>query len=461
MGNWTDQGFVANSVSYYKSAIQQIFLDAFGSDFDLNDNLPQGVLIQRVAELFYGMDMDGVEAFARLNLNTMGGVFLDVVGTWRGISRVLGAPQTGVATVSCSANNFSPFTLQEGTVLTCVESGDTFTVSRISTIDTETSNISIAYTESGNSSAIVGNTMSVEGFPQIQNIEIISLIDGTDRESDISYRSRLQKEYPAAVGTIEYIENLLRAIPSVKAVGCLYNDSDSTVDTIPAHATEWIVAPSVDLNGNGLGVMEEAVAQVIVDNKVPGTPTHGNTTVTTHDIFGTSKTIKFTVAENVPIEISVTVATPESTGIFDLGGVDEIRQVVSDYINSLEIGKDVSYTRCIAPFAADRGFDVTSFKMRTQGSLIGANTTTYTRNPMYDTSTALAWKVGSALTTPYYTQSLDMPTQDAEIFSNAECTTQVTTVSSVDESPWVVNGNLTITGRQYASIKPNNIEVGI
>ena len=66
MGKWTDQGFVANPVSYYKSAIQQVIVEAFGSEFDLNDNLPQGVLIQRLAELFYGMDMDGIEAFSRL-----------------------------------------------------------------------------------------------------------------------------------------------------------------------------------------------------------------------------------------------------------------------------------------------------------------------------------------------------------------------------------------------------------
>ena len=250
MGHWSDQGFIANPLSYYKSEIQQIFVDAFGSDFDLNDNLPQGVLIQRLAELFYGIDMDGIEAFSRLNLNTMGGLFLDVVGNLRGITRRLGTPQTGVVSVTCKAENFIPFSFPEGTVFTVVETGDTFVTTGLATLSSNVASIEVAYSEDGNSSAIIGNTMTVEGYPQVQNIEIISLFDGTDRESDISYRSRLQKEYPAAVGTMEYVTNKIRALASVKAVGFLYNDTDTTVDTIPAYCTEWIVAPKAEVRAD-------------------------------------------------------------------------------------------------------------------------------------------------------------------------------------------------------------------
>jgi len=366
MGQWTDQGFIANPISYYKSAIQQIFVDAFGDDFDLNDNLPQGVLIQRLAELFYGMDMDGVEAFSRLNLNTMGGLFLDVVGNLRGIPRVLGAPQTGLVTITCQSENFVPFTLAQGTVLTVVETGDQFETTRATTLESDTVDVEVVYSQNGNSSAIVGNTMQVTGYPQILNMEIISLFDGTENETDISYRSRLQRNYPAAVGTIEYVNNLLRALPSVKAVGCLYNDTDTTVDVIPPYCTEWMVAPTEDVTVESLPVFKTDVASTIVDNKVPGSPTYGNTTVTVPDAFGTPKAVNFTIATKVPIQISVTVATPESTGFFDLSNLAEIKEQVVEYVNNLEIGKDVSYSRCIAPFAADKGFDVIVFKMKTQ-----------------------------------------------------------------------------------------------
>lgn len=368
MGTWTNQGFVANTLSYYKSAIQQVFVDAFGEGFDLSDSLPQGVLIQRLAELFYGMDMDGVEAFSRLNLNTMGGLFLDIVGNLRGIHRVLGQPQTGVITVSCNSGTFTPFTMQEGTVFTVTQTGDKFVTTRVHTFSADTETLEVAYSENGNSSAIVGNTMTVEGYPQIQNIEIISLFDGTENESDIEYRGRLQREYPAAVGTIEWVNNLLRALPSVKAVGCMYNDTSSTDgNSIPAYCTEWMVAPSAEVTPEALDVFKTAVAETILDNKVPGAPTYGNTTVSVQDVFGTTKAVNFTVATEIPIEIEVSVTTPEATGVFDLGGIDEVKKAVVDYVNGLDIGKDVSFSRCIAPFASDKGFDISEFKMRVIG----------------------------------------------------------------------------------------------
>lgn len=460
MGHWSDQGFIANPLSYYKSEIQQIFVDAFGSDFDLNDNLPQGVLIQRLAELFYGIDMDGIEAFSRLNLNTMGGLFLDVVGNLRGITRRLGTPQTGVVSVTCKAENFIPFSFPEGTVFTVVETGDTFVTTGLTTLSSNVASIEVAYSEDGNSSAIIGNTMTVEGYPQVQNIEIISLFDGTDRESDISYRSRLQKEYPAAVGTMEYVTNKIRALASVKAVGFLYNDTDTTVDTIPAYCTEWIVAPKAEVRADALGVMKTDVATVIINSKVPGSPTYGNTSVVAQDVFGTQKTVNFTIAEEIPIEISVTVGTPEATGVFDLSGISEIKIAVGDYVNNLDIGKDVSYSRCIAPFAASEGFDVLSFKMRTVNGIIGVDTKTYIRNPLYDTQTAWAWRIGDDLT-PYYTSGAFFPSVGDSIFSDAACTDEITTIDSIDEHAWQTNANLLIDGRQYASITPENIKVNV
>ena len=390
MGHWTEQGFVTQPLSYYKSAIQQVFIEAFGSDFDLNDNLPQGVLIQRLAELFYGMDMDGVEAFARLNINTMGGLFLDVVGNWRGIERVLGRPQTGYAKITCNPSNFVPFTLPEGTVLTVLESGDQFVTTQPVTFVSNVANANIEYTENGNSSAIVGNTMSVESYAQIQNIEIISLFDGTDNESDISYRNRIQKEYPAAANTVEFVMNLLRALPEVRDVGCLYNDTGSTVGGLAPYSTEWIVAPTVDVQPEALDAFKQTVAKIILDNKVPGSPTDGNTTVdNVTDIYGTPKSVKFTLAEEVPKQIMVTITTPETTGILDLGGESVIKTAVMQYVNNLGIGKDVSYSRCIAPFAADTGFDVVSYKVKAVSSdTWSENVNFFIDNRQYATITA-------------------------------------------------------------------------
>lgn len=365
MGKWTDQGFVAApSPEYYKTQIQEVFKEAFGNDFALDDSLPQGVLIQRLAELFYAMDMDGVEAFARLNLNTLGGILLDSVGQLRGIPRVLGAPQTGVMEVTCATNNFVMFSIPEGTVITA-QNGDTFVTTSVSTFQNPISTITVKYTSNGNSNCIVGDTCTIEGYSQIRNIEIVSLFNGTENESDLTYRRRLQQSYPAAVGTIQYILSKLLELPTVKSVDCLYNDTDTTDgNSIPAYCTEFLVAPVDDISASSLIVFKNTVAEVIINNKVPGSPTYGNTAVTTSDIFGKQKTVKFTIPTKVEMQIDVTVATPETTGHLDLSNIETIKIAIRDYINSLAVGKDISYARCIAPLASDQGFDIISFKMK-------------------------------------------------------------------------------------------------
>lgn len=71
--------------------------------------------------------------------------------------------------------------------------------------------------------------------------------------------------------------------------------------------------------------------------------------------------------------------------------------------------------------------------------LTGANTVEYERNPKYDTATALAWRVKDTGTapnitidwTPFYTSGTTDPTVGATIYSDAACTTAVTTISSI------------------------------
>lgn len=68
-------------------------------------------------------------------------------------------------------------------------------------------------------------------------------------------------------------------------------------------------------------------------------------------------------------------------------------------------------------------------------TLTGADSVTYTRNPKYDTATALAWKVGAYGTTnftpAYYTSGTTDPAVSDTIYSDAACTTAVTTISSI------------------------------
>lgn len=75
------------------------------------------------------------------------------------------------------------------------------------------------------------------------------------------------------------------------------------------------------------------------------------------------------------------------------------------------------------------------FDLPATNTLTGTDTVTYTRNPKYDTATALAWKVGAYGTTnftpAYYTSGTTDPTVSDAIYSDASCTQSVTTITAI------------------------------
>lgn len=367
MGKWTGQGFVANNESFYVTELQKIFVECFGNDFLLDPTLPQGIFITRVAELLYNADMDGVEGFARLNINNASGVYLDIIGGLRNIPRSQGTPQKVGLRLTISTNNFIQFSIPQGQAFTSLDGSYTFLNDTTYTVTSATAeNVLFAsFTSLGDSGISIGAKLSTDGFSQITDIEVVSLTPGTEEESDIDYRTRLIRAIPVAVNTIEYVQNLLLADPSVRLVGHNYNDTATTEDTLPPYTTEWMVVPESTVNmadATVANLWKLNIANIILNNKVPGAPTAGNTTVTNAtDVFGTQKTVKFTIPTKVNLQITATLGTPEQTGRLDMLGIDDIRAKMAQYINSLDIGNDVSYSRLIAPLAADKGFDVLTF----------------------------------------------------------------------------------------------------
>lgn len=364
MGQWNDRGFVAGTLDEYKTNLQAAFIRAYGSDFALDDSTPQGVLITAIAEMFFNMDMDGIEAFSRMNINSASGVFLDMIGGIRGVERSQGTPQVASVLITCSSENFQPFTIAEGTLFTGANSTATFVSAVGKNIDATTATITLDYSESGDSGMSVGDKLTCASYAQIVDIEIVGLVAGTGRESDLSYRQRLQTEYPAAQGTIEFVENKIYETGLADDVGANYNDTDQTVGLLPPYTTEWMAVPK---DGIDINAFKDKVAEAIVNSKVPGSPTYGNTTVSVADVFGTLKTVNFTIPTKVELEIDCRVTTPETTGVLSLLNVPTIREAIADYINHLRVGKDVSYARCIYPLAADEGFDILTFKIREKG----------------------------------------------------------------------------------------------
>ena len=362
MGQWTNAGFEAKTLDYYKAAIQQVFTNAFGDDFLLDDSLPQGVLIQELAELFYNADMDGIEVMSRLNINTGSGIYLDLIGGLRGIQRSAGSKATVTVTLTSEATAL-PYSLPSGQSFVCNETAETFVTTSVENITSTTQSVVLTAAETGIMNIAVSNTMTT-GNANITDVTVTAVAQGADEETDEAYRARLNKTYTVTSNTNEAIINLLLALDGVKTAGVNYNDTGSTVGGLAPYSTEFMAVKKPDYD---LTLFKTNVAQTILNNKTPGAPTDGNTSVTTTDVFGTSKTVKFTIPTEKKICIEVTVATPETTGVLDLSKVPAIKDTIMAYINNLDIGKDVSFSRCMAPLTADSGFDVTLFKIKAEG----------------------------------------------------------------------------------------------
>ena len=360
MGTWTSQGFTAKTVEFYKTQLEQVFTTAFGNDFLLDPTTPQGVLIQELAELFYNADMDGIEVMSKLNLNTMTGLFLDFVGAMRGVQRLNGTPSTLTVSITSNSNTL-PFTIPEGQTFALNGGSEIFTINTPITISNTTQSIILYSTQRGETSAQV-NDLLATNISNIINIVVIAVSQGKEEETDIEYRNRLRQRYTAAQGTIEFTLNKLLELPSVKTVGVNYNDTDVTAGGIVAHSTEFMAVPADNYD---LAVFKDEVAKTILNNK--GTAiTDGNTEMTVSDVFGVDKTVKFTIPTQKEIFIDVSVTTPEN-GVLNLTNSESIKKQIVAYINSLPIGRDVSYSRCLAPLASDSGFDVSTFKIKASG----------------------------------------------------------------------------------------------
>lgn len=370
MGKWTAEGFVAKPKNDYTYELQELFKDCFGSDFVLDPTLPQGIFITRLAELLHNADMDGIEAFSRLNINTTTGTFLDVLGNLRNLPRSQGEPQKVSARLTVNSKNFVQFSIPKGHKFTTLDKGMTFVMDETQTITSAATDniVSLSFTSVGDSGVSIGAKLATSEFDQIKDIEVISLAPGRELETDIEYRTRILRAIPVANNTIQVIENLLRQEQSIHEVGHNYNDTDEEKDTLPPYTTEFMVVPKSDVNMGDEAVAsawKTNVANIILNNKVPGTPTAGNTIVdNATDVFGDTKTVKFTIPKKVSLQITAELGTPEETGRFDMTRIDVIRKQMFDYVNNLIIGADVSYSRLVAPLAADTGFDILTFEIK-------------------------------------------------------------------------------------------------
>jgi uncharacterized phage protein gp47/JayE len=170
------------------------------------------------------------------------------------------------------------------------------------------------------------------GWTGVTNTAPASL--GTNVEADSSLRARYVASLalPSSTrlaGTIAAIE----ALPGVTRNNCVENPTGAT-DSLgnPAHSITCVIEGGVQL----------AIAQAIYTNKGPGCFTNGTTTQNVTDpVTGVIASISFDRPTYVPIY--VTIVTNHLTG-FVSSMLLQIQTAITNYLNSLQIGENVTYS---------------------------------------------------------------------------------------------------------------------
>lgn len=378
MAQITGNGVQARRLQEWYNAVVEFKRAVWGPNYSTDPTTKQGVDCTQLAELLYNAEQNNISAYGQLNPNTAVGINLDYLGIIRGIHRNGGTPQQIRVTITSTATGYS---ITPSLVFRTMDGMYSYySPSTIEITDT-TQNITLVYSQDGNPPVVLGDGLqTVDYFPQITSIVISSddaipsgIQQGTDTESDASYRKRILDATLGFIGTLELMHGEMLTVPGM-AKNIIYSNESDTTDSrgITPYATEFVVAPD-SLNAGE--AFNQLVATKICDVKVPGAPLYGtNTTVELEDYFGEPKTIPFTMATRKDIEFYVRVGVNVQTNILDTTQVPAHQIQIQDYINSiLKIGEPVQWSILLGMVAADTGYVILGWGIRFKGDTAWTN----------------------------------------------------------------------------------------
>lgn len=364
MSEFTSTGVVTKTLDEWYNAVVEFKRSVWGQDFVTDPTTKQGADILQLAELLYNAEMNNVSAFAQLNLNTATGICLDYIGLVRGIYRNGGYPQEIKVDLTSAVTGW---TLTPDTTFR-TQSGYNYYAPSDIQITSLNQQITLVYSSDGNPDVNDGDPLTtVQPNTNIVSAVIATggITPGSDTENDVSYRKRIKDADIGFIGTLELMASEMSKVPGVAKLRILYNDESTTQQGIPAYNTEFLVVPDDGVDDT---TFNASVAEKILEVKVPGAPLNGSTTVQIADYYGEPKNVKFTRPTKVMVQFFAKIATNPTTGVIDTSQVPVETQAIIDYVQSVDVGEGISWSRILGMLAGDSGFIITDWGLRKVGS---------------------------------------------------------------------------------------------
>lgn len=353
MGTLNQYGYITSTYAEKRAALETVFKTAFGSTLNTDAQTPQGQIIDFLSDIQNSEDKVGLSFFQQLNYHNASGALLSAIAICKGQPRKSGSK----AVIDCIfTSSDQPYTIPANSVFTTTSGSLSFINQSAVNISSTEQTVQLIATDVGKTDLAANDNLSAQGYiPALTNIEIDSIADGTDDESDDNLIDRLDaSDTELARNDVAAIYDKLNLLSDTTRVSVYENDTNSIVNGMPAYSIE----------ANVVGGTNQDIATIIFNTKASGTPTSGNVLNTVYDNQGYPHTVYFNRPTLVSIWVRVRISNRE--GISITGNIDGMKQSTFDYINSLKIGVDVSRTPIFGIFGVG-GFDISEVSLSFNG----------------------------------------------------------------------------------------------
>lgn len=349
MAGLTTTGFEALTYDQIVAELQSSYQDKW-PNLDVDVTKPDSVAGGEIAILANELSKLwalGLAIWNSLDLDTVGGMGLDLAAGITGVTRKAATPST--ATVTCTATQ--ALTIPAGSVIATASGFEVLTDSDLIFAAAGSIDVTVTARDPGATSiaaaALTVIVTPVTGWSAVTNASAGTT--GTDSEKDSILRERIQSEgTPRGCRTRASLSAALNDLAEVQSALVVDNDTDAVdANGIPAHSFEVVLF--------GSGIDADEVGDLIWTHKPSGANSHGDISVIVTDEEGHDQTVFYSTATGQNIEVTVLIT---STANWPSDGPQQVRDKLDELINTNgQVGVDVRTYKLYEALASIDGIE--------------------------------------------------------------------------------------------------------
>ncbi|AJS59503.1 baseplate J/gp47 family protein [Paenibacillus sp. IHBB 10380] len=319
--------------------------ETFGEKANTSERSPLGIILRIFAWFLSKLWVTAEDVYNSSYINSAEGSSLDRLGPYVGITRVLDQYAVGTVQLTGTPGRIVEDGFRLGTELQIYFD----TTSRVTLDQNGTAEVAIEAVNSGQSGNVAASTITVIVNPNPDVTGVVNLdptTGGREKMSDMEFRDLFtQSVAGGGAASIDALIGALLRIRSVRAATVIQNfNQEPDAWGRPPHTYQCYV-----LGGN-----DDEVAQAIFNTGAGGIESYGDIVKVVKDIGGYDHEVKFSRAEEVALQVSVTLIRNEQ---YPADGDAQIRSAIVRYIggedggsyyNGLSMGAPAVYKKLVS-----------------------------------------------------------------------------------------------------------------